>query len=398
METIRGDFGALTARLEEASFEILYTRWSMKDYSTIIQRVRGLQQVSGGLNQSSVPHSNLHPQALITSSSALELIDNLDPEGINVRRHILAKSEAAATFGDFRHGECIAPIVQTSLTRFGPGIDIVIAEIIDELLGRDALLPEQYTMQTLEPNAEAHIDMPALRRVGTIGSSREIATIGARLRREVQLSEDRHQHIRHGSYTDGRPSRILEEGHSSRPPSRPSSRPSSRPTSPHRPSRPTSSRRPSHSSPNPTPSSDGVSYFRRAWDRFAKVQTEGIFRLIKDGALQVEDVLRIEAGMPSLQAMCVPVSVFSRSLLKLFLTVQVQRTPTESLDVLLDLFNSSPAPSIPRHDSELNLSRPRSRHLKFPGRRRSLLRGDGQELQLAFRTRVCLLHLFNRPR
>lgn len=60
VETIRGDFGALTLRLEEASFEILYTRWSMKDYSTIIQRVRGLQQVRS-LNWSLLDPSDLHP-------------------------------------------------------------------------------------------------------------------------------------------------------------------------------------------------------------------------------------------------------------------------------------------------------------------------------------------------
>lgn len=52
-----------------------------------------------------------------------------------------------------------------------------------------------------------------------------------------------------------------------------------------------------------SPNSDAVEYFREAWTAFAKAQADALIRLIRDGSLQVEDKLRIESGMPSLQAM-----------------------------------------------------------------------------------------------
>lgn len=48
---------------------------------------------------------------------------------------------------------------------------------------------------------------------------------------------------------------------------------------------------------------DPVEYFRESWTAFAKAQADALIRLIRDGSLQVEDKLRIESGMPSLQAM-----------------------------------------------------------------------------------------------
>lgn len=48
---------------------------------------------------------------------------------------------------------------------------------------------------------------------------------------------------------------------------------------------------------------DPVECFRESWTAFAKAQADALIRLIRDGSLQVEDTLRIESGMPSLQAM-----------------------------------------------------------------------------------------------
>ncbi|KAL8287029.1 hypothetical protein RQP46_004035 [Phenoliferia psychrophenolica] len=75
IETIRQDFSALTSRMEETSFEILYTRWSMSMFREMIHKIRGLQQ-----------------------------------------RLLLARAETASTFGAFRHA-----------------IDVVISEVIDTL-------------------------------------------------------------------------------------------------------------------------------------------------------------------------------------------------------------------------------------------------------------------------
>lgn len=45
IRTIRSDFSALTARMDEASFEICYTRWSMASYCQMCERIRAVQQV-----------------------------------------------------------------------------------------------------------------------------------------------------------------------------------------------------------------------------------------------------------------------------------------------------------------------------------------------------------------
>jgi hypothetical protein len=52
VQTIRNDFYSLTARLDEASYEIRFTQFDMSDYRAIIDRVRGLQQVCCSLVQS----------------------------------------------------------------------------------------------------------------------------------------------------------------------------------------------------------------------------------------------------------------------------------------------------------------------------------------------------------
>lgn len=105
VNSIRADYAALTVRLEEVSYEVLWTRWSMRDFELIIQRVRGLQQVSAhrGIQLGILP--TLPLKALITASSALDSIDTLDPQGINVKQHLLSKDRAISTFQEFRRGQ-----------------------------------------------------------------------------------------------------------------------------------------------------------------------------------------------------------------------------------------------------------------------------------------------------
>lgn len=57
IKTIRSDYLALASHLEDCSYEVMYSRWAYADLRKMISYVKGLQQ------------------ALITSSSALELID-----------------------------------------------------------------------------------------------------------------------------------------------------------------------------------------------------------------------------------------------------------------------------------------------------------------------------------
>lgn len=113
IETIRQDYSALTAKTEEASFEILYTQWKMETFLGIAKNVQGLQQV-GSLRalRKTTFADVLLTQALITSSSALDLIDTLDPEGVNVKRLLLAKKETASTFAEFRRCKPSFPPLQ----------------------------------------------------------------------------------------------------------------------------------------------------------------------------------------------------------------------------------------------------------------------------------------------
>ncbi|GAA6062409.1 hypothetical protein JCM10212_006195 [Sporobolomyces blumeae] len=382
IKTIRSDYLALTARLEETSLEVLYTRWSLKHYAEMMQSVQGLQQ------------------ALITSSSALDLIDRLDPEGVNVKRHLLARSEVAKTFADFRRG-----------------IDLVIAEVIDQLVdsrsaGLDegqqlevgAAVPASVAMRrggeatpgeeerTLgvgeggvggdasgcsTPNEEAHkpVAEPAKPDTTlhttptTIQAQKKLETVAAKLKREVERSERRHREIRSASASmrslNGSPRRGMSP-HASRRASPAVTPVTSRPQIPSfdqvekgaadprhrryetdrpRPStssfvgassaRPGSSRAAEDETDDePIPgelsarqeaelaakekakfgkertdprdalnTNDSVLIFRKAWDAFAQAQSDALISLIKDGALEVDDVLRIEDGMPSLKTM-----------------------------------------------------------------------------------------------
>ncbi|GAA5827522.1 hypothetical protein JCM5353_001354 [Sporobolomyces roseus] len=344
IKTIRADYLALATRLQETSFEILYTRWSLKHYSDMIASVQGLQQ------------------ALITSSSALDLIDRLDPEGVNVKRHLLARAEVAKTFTDFRHG-----------------IDLVISEIIDELvetrtldqalaqsnqINREATSSGDVTpnggnpqkpAELPKPDANLHTETP------TPQAQKKLETVAAKLKREVQRSEMRHEEIRSASASmrsyRGSPSRRgLSPSQSGKesPVGSPTSaryqssslevdrgrwaafRAELEETANEREKKEArernvsfDTRREDAATRNDEPipgelssrqekeleekdkrkahqgdsSEDSVLLFRKAWDAFAQAQSDALVSLIKDGALEVEDVLRIEDGMPSLAKM-----------------------------------------------------------------------------------------------
>lgn len=155
-----------------------------------------------------------------------------------------------------------------------------------------------------EPDVEANqVDLSLPRPIGRTVSTAEVAGVSARLRREVK------NHIR-------RPTTPIRED---------SSRESSRARQARSQSRGTSrleySRNSSGDPLGPVP------YFQNAWNRFAHVQTDAIINLIKDGSLGVQDVLRIEAGMPSLQ------SVYADRLPKAWTSSLVASTPLGSAQV-----------------------------------------------------------------
>lgn len=362
IKTIRSDYLALTSRLSETSYEILFTRFSLHNYQSIIASVQGLQQ------------------ALITASSALDLIDELDPEGRN-HRHLMARAETARTFNSFRHG-----------------IDLVIAEIIDNLVGPtaasidlDEAPSDVSTAGEEQPVGEAaagagaggvDAQAPAFSSHNaahptkssspggglaggetlhtsptTPATNRQMLTIAARLKREVQNTEARHQRIRRESNArrsaSSRPSSIAgargetgeaprhwarrlsgigprdeslsrerERGRTAEPSPRESdetavSEDGDGDAVDHR-ERDLEQALPGEEAPGANRAKttdvekatkegadddDVVEVFRKAWDAFARAQQNALVSLIKDGALEVDDVLRIEEGMPSIKQM-----------------------------------------------------------------------------------------------
>ncbi|CEQ38838.1 SPOSA6832_00288 [Sporobolomyces salmonicolor] len=316
IRTIRSDYLALTARLDETSLEVLYTRWSLKHYSDMISAVQGLQQ------------------ALITSSSALDMMDRLDPHGVNVKRHLLARAETARTFADFRRG-----------------IDLVIAEIIDELVGPSAAVVEPTSSSELgeqeqgkrrdgngDPQAPAAPELGLHTTPTTLAAQKKLETVAAKLKREVKEAEGRHQRIWTESIrSSSLPRRNGLHGSRSASP-RGTPRPSPNPTPPTSPRDSIERERErwaasvvenlsSDSNEMAASMSEGeggrwltishggavlekaesaqhpVQIFKKSWEAFARAQGDALVRLIKDGALQVDDVLRIEEGMPSLKSM-----------------------------------------------------------------------------------------------
>ncbi|BGP21516.1 transmembrane protein [Rhodotorula toruloides] len=328
VKALRSDYLALNGRLDETSFEITFSRWSLKHYRDMIKAVQGLQQ------------------ALITSSSAIDLISALDPRGIN-SRHLLARSEAAKTFADFRHG-----------------IDLVIAEIIDELVGPVAI--------DVEPDAEMALQNETMAERQTSGQSQapatvdpdeqlghalhttptptaaqeKMMTVAARLKKEVLESEQRHRRIREESLRSASASRRGDNSNASSRPGTPgnSNLPSPRDSmtdlprgrSDRRPlddtAIPGEARRPSDIPATTTDPkkaeethTDVVQIFRKAWDAFARAQQDALVSLIKDGSIQVDDFLRIEEGMPSIKEM------YAHRLPKAWTSSLISQTPLARL-------------------------------------------------------------------
>ncbi|GAA5995637.1 hypothetical protein JCM5350_001633 [Sporobolomyces pararoseus] len=433
VKTIRADYLALAARLQETSLEVAFSRWSLKHYRDMIASVQGLQQ------------------ALITSSSALDLIDRLDPAGVNVKRHLLARAEVAKTFTDYRQA-----------------IDLVIAEIIDELEGGpkafnlDVSTPSSGpqnaatvgdgaetpstpgTSGQVTPNgdpqkpAESPLkrlenDTPLHTTKTTIHDQKKLETVAAKLKREVQRSQMRQEEIRSASASmrshQNSPSRRGLSPAGSRRDSPVGSPTSSRPQSPsfelergrwgafravleekaRERERDTDDKsRPSTSRPraeeeeeealpgelskrqeeelarrekekmgkvttnpdNARDEEDSVLIFRKAWDAFAQAQSEALISLIKDGALEVDDELRIEDGMPSLKTMYAhrQPKAWTSSLLSSPMTrlksrdsARSARAPTlfsATEGSTRDIPLSPPAPSIPEDEGDESESSP----------------------------------------
>ncbi|GAA6047795.1 hypothetical protein JCM3770_004648 [Rhodotorula araucariae] len=321
VRSLRSDYLALNARLEETSYEIVFSRWSLKQYADMIRAVQGLQQ------------------ALITASSAMDLIDQLDPAGVN-SRHLLARAETARTFADFRHG-----------------IDLVIAEVIDELVGPSsaAVEPDPALDEKGETAAnrrgnsagggDADAPAPASNPSQQLGhalhttptptaAQEKMLTVAARLQREVRESEERQRRIRElggpgrrsgsASATASRPGTPKAGGSGTATPSgwagasvedleaRVGASFPARASAEAEQTVPGEEARPEDNPAQTTdpeqaganPGGPGVvDIFRKAWDAFARAQQDALVALIKDGALEVDDVLRIEAGMPSIKDM-----------------------------------------------------------------------------------------------
>ncbi|SCZ90896.1 BZ3500_MvSof-1268-A1-R1_Chr1-3g02359 [Microbotryum saponariae] len=293
VQTIRSDYLALASRLEETAYEVrLRSQFRFVDWQDMIAKVQGLQQ------------------ALITSSSALDLIDELDPEGINVKRHLLARSESAATFKAFRRG-----------------IDLVIASIVDQLLGNDNKqqqrkptgeedvhgqeMRERWHLHS-RANQEPTLPPPATQpRTGAAEpvagaplsrkeTMEQLMTIGDKLRREVQRSEIRQQQASRESSVSNAPT--------TNDPPTPEEQAQAAADLRHTLSKRTTvfdpeRRTPSGDEEKAYAAGSEVGFLRDAWERFAQVQADALISLIKDGSLGIEDVLRIEEGMPGLQMM-----------------------------------------------------------------------------------------------
>ncbi|GAA5968646.1 hypothetical protein JCM8115_003668 [Rhodotorula mucilaginosa] len=314
-KSLRSDYLALDAQLDEMKYELAVSKYSLRHFREMIGAVQALQQ------------------ALITSSSATDLIDSLDPNGISSRR-LLSRAETARTFADFRHG-----------------IDLVIAEIIDVLVGPVAVEksleagthdPEKQATERTDEDGAAQAPAPfasdadeqegngrlgaALHTTPTpVATQEKMVTVAAKLKREVQQAEQRHRRIREDFVRERSESR--RRGGSSPSTSRPAT-PSLRPvvsprTSTSETARGRATTRESDDTVVPGEDADGqvpavattkpelagpahedvVQIFRKAWDAFARSQQDALVSLIKDGSLQVDDVLLIEAGMPSIKEM-----------------------------------------------------------------------------------------------
>lgn len=314
-KSLRSDFLALDAQLDEVKYETTFSRYSLRHFREMIAAVQALQQ------------------ALITASSAIDLIDSVDPNGFSAQR-LLSGNEMLRSFAQFRHG-----------------IDLVIAEIIDELVGPVAVAstlaagaqdPEKAPAERTNEDGAAQAPAPrdqagrgevddperlgaALHTVPTPSATKEkLVGVSAKLKREVHQAEMRHRRIREEFMRERSESR-RRTGSSpgtSRPgslrimtPRRLSSvdairgravtRESDETILPGEDSDEQQASGTPTSSAHPTEGSNEsvMAVFRRAWDSFARAQQNALVSLIKDGSVHVDDVLLIETGMPSIKEM-----------------------------------------------------------------------------------------------
>ncbi|KAK4058051.1 hypothetical protein OIO90_000790 [Microbotryomycetes sp. JL221] len=264
VQTIRTDYLALAARFDEAGWELPITTWRYNDWRHMIARVQGLQQ------------------ALITSSSALELIDTLDPQGVNVKKHLLAQDDVSQTFQDFRSG-----------------IDMVIASIKEQIIGHKTVhrFPDETVPTPLPPESAPG----ALEKRVTPAEGRDkILSVAERLRDEVRQSEIRQANSRRTSLSRGRSGGPSEDPFGAEASTNLTSEQVERDleagaeeSGGDQSSRQTKSNE----------SDMAVHYLRKSWTAFGDAQAKSLTSIIKDNASLVDDELQLERGMPALKVL-----------------------------------------------------------------------------------------------
>ncbi|KAM0793227.1 hypothetical protein ACM66B_000693 [Microbotryomycetes sp. NB124-2] len=263
VQTIRTDYLALSARFDEAGWELPFSRWLYSDWKQMIARVQGLQQ------------------ALITSASALEAMDMSDSSEALVAERLLDPNQVKGTFSDYRRG-----------------IDMVIASINEEIIGQKKLhrLPDETVPVPLPPSSAPGGPTPALeKRVTPAEGRHKIETVSDRLREEVRRSEVRQANSRRTSLRRGRSGGPSEDAFGAE---------ASAPMSEDQIESDLEGFRRENGAPDTAarlPDASSVEYLRQSWTAFANAQAGALSSLIRDGALQVQDEMQIEKGMPSLR-------------------------------------------------------------------------------------------------
>ncbi|KDE05411.1 hypothetical protein MVLG_04206 [Microbotryum lychnidis-dioicae p1A1 Lamole] len=96
--SIRADYGFLQQKTAQVALEVNWTRWSMADYSNMLARIRQMQQ------------------GLITSYSNLMVMEQYEPQSLQIIKEGLTERATGKTFLKLRKG-----------------IDLAIADIVQEL-------------------------------------------------------------------------------------------------------------------------------------------------------------------------------------------------------------------------------------------------------------------------
>lgn len=257
---IRKDFSNLVLRLAESRYELLSTtKFTLKDYQSMINGVRAIQQ------------------ALITSSSAVQLMSASER---TMPQRLLARSDAARTFKDFRHGIdlCIEDVIKAIIPRRQPEFKINV----------ERALPIEAEPSRL---SRRRTTFPNLGRKPPVQSG--LQAITERLKAEVARggwSMSPGPGRRSGSTTPTR--RESKEGHPMSPPERSSSSWDSKEVR-------------LLCSVTRLTGMQRASFLRKSFNQFSTLQTATVRSLIAAGTVDVGDELFLDSPQPSLQELYV---------------------------------------------------------------------------------------------